>query len=155
MSQETKVRGVADIVFLIDVTGSMQPCIDALRDNIRGFIETLSSKDANSGSPVRDWRARVVGYRDFPADGEANWLVDNEFVRDASALGDQLSRLVAEGGGEGVDEQLGAAEVLLGEEGARDRVELEARAGGVEGARGQQADAGERRKENESTVNSD
>jgi hypothetical protein len=51
---------------------------------------------------------------------------------------------VAEGGGEGVDEQLGAAEVLLGEEGARDRVELEARAGGVEGARGQQADAAER-----------
>jgi hypothetical protein len=100
MSQETKVRGVADIVFLIDVTGSMQPCIDALRDNIRGFIETLSSKDANSGSPVRDWRARVVGYRDFPADGEANWLVDNEFVRDATALGDQLSRLVAEGGGD-------------------------------------------------------
>ena len=100
MSQESKVRGVADIVFLIDVTGSMQPCIDALRDNIRGFIETLSSKDANNGSPVKDWRARVVGYRDFPADGEAKWLVDNEFVRDAGALGGQLSRLVAEGGGD-------------------------------------------------------
>jgi hypothetical protein len=30
MSESKKVRGVVDIVFLIDVTGSMQPCIKAL-----------------------------------------------------------------------------------------------------------------------------
>src|ERR1041384_649093 len=29
--QQTKTRGVADIVFLIDVSGSMEPAIDALK----------------------------------------------------------------------------------------------------------------------------
>lgn len=97
MTQQTKTRGVADIVFLIDATGSMAPCIDALKENIQLFIDTLSEGDANSGSPVKDWRARVVGYRDIRSDG-ADWLVDNPFERDAGALKDQLARLTAGGG---------------------------------------------------------
>ena len=54
-----KVRGVADIVFLIDVTGSMQPCIDALKNNIAAFVDALSKSDANNSSPISDWRGRV------------------------------------------------------------------------------------------------
>lgn len=100
MSQEVKVRGVADIVFVVDVTGSMQPCIDALRENISVFIDTLSSSDANNGSPVKDWRGRVVGYRDFKADGERDWMIDSPFVRDPAALKAQLLALEARGGGD-------------------------------------------------------
>lgn len=100
MSQEVKVRGVADIVFVVDVTGSMQPCIDALRENIKVFIDTLASTDANNGSPVKDWRGRVVGYRDVKADGERDWIIDNPFVRDPSALKAQLAALEARGGGD-------------------------------------------------------
>jgi len=100
MSQQaTKVRGVADIVFLVDVTGSMDPCISALRENIGAFIETLATKDANNSSPVQDWRGRVIGYRDFIHDKET-WFVNNPFVSDASALKSQLSALKAEGGGD-------------------------------------------------------
>ena len=95
-----KVRGVADIVFMIDVTGSMQPCIDALRENIGSFVDALSGKDANNASPVKDWRGRVVGYRDFPADGAAEWFCDQPFVRDAVALKSQLAALEARGGGD-------------------------------------------------------
>jgi len=97
--QATKVRGVADIVFLVDVTGSMDPCISALRENIGAFIETLATKDANNSSPVQDWRGRVIGYRDFIHDKE-NWFVNNPFVSDPSALKSQLSALKAEGGGD-------------------------------------------------------
>ena len=100
MSQEVKVRGVADIVFVVDVTGSMQPCIDALRENISVFIDTLSSSDANNGSPVKDWRGRVVGYRDFKADGERDWMIDSPFVRDPAALKGQLLSVESRGGGD-------------------------------------------------------
>jgi hypothetical protein len=97
-----KTKGVADIVFLIDVSGSMGTCIDALRKNIEMFVQTLSSGDANNAPPVRDWRAKVVGYRDF---GHAEhdrlpWIEDHPFVRDAAALKAQLGSLQAAGGGD-------------------------------------------------------
>ena len=101
--------GVADIVFLVDVTGSMKPCIDALRDNINKFIDMLTSTEGN-GSPVTDWRARVVGYRDFIADGSTSygWLNDTVFTRDVTTLRHQLSSLTARGGGDNPESLLDA-----------------------------------------------
>jgi hypothetical protein len=95
-----KTKGVADIVFMIDVSGSMEPCIDALRMNIEAFAESLGRGDANNAAPVKDWRAKVVGYRDLDsAAGEGiPWIVDNPFVRDVSALKGQLGGLRAMGG---------------------------------------------------------
>jgi hypothetical protein len=95
-----KTKGVADIVFMIDVSGSMEPCIDALRMNIEAFAESLSRGDANNAAPVKDWRAKVVGYRDLDsAEGEGiPWIVDNHFVRDVAALKAQLAGLRAMGG---------------------------------------------------------
>lgn len=97
-----KTKGVADLVFVLDITGSMAPCIDALRKNIEAFIDSLSRGDGNNVAPVRDWRGKVVGYRDFEAsEGEGlPWLVDNPFVRDVAALKTQLSDLKAQGGGD-------------------------------------------------------
>jgi len=91
-----KTKGVADIVFLIDVTGSMAPIIDALRKNIEVFVDSLSSGDANNAAPVKDWRGKVVGYRD--AEHDRDWFQDHPFVRDAVALKAQLADLRAEGG---------------------------------------------------------
>jgi hypothetical protein len=98
----SKTKGVADIVFVVDVSGSMEPCIDALRKNIEAFVDSLSKGDANNAAPVRDWRAKVVGYRDIEAaDSEGlPWIEDNAFVRDAAALKAQLSNLRAAGGGD-------------------------------------------------------
>ena len=94
-----KTKGVADIVFLIDISGSMAPVIDALRRNIEVFIDSLSSGDANNAAPVKDWRAKVVGYRDAEHDGE-RWYEDNPFVRDTATLKKQLASLQAQGGGD-------------------------------------------------------
>lgn len=104
--------GVVDIVFLIDCTGSMSPCISALKDNVRAFIDTLTTRDANNSCPVRDWRAKVVGYRDLIADGPGRWLSDHQFVRDAGALKDQLATLDAEGGGDEPESLLDALFVV-------------------------------------------
>ncbi len=97
-----KTKGVADIVFLIDVTGSMAPCIDALRRNIEVFVDSLSGGDANNAASVKDWRGKVVGYRDVEhsAVEGTRWLEDHPFVRDAVALKAQLGELRAEGGGD-------------------------------------------------------
>lgn len=97
-----KTKGVADVVFLIDVSGSMSPIIDALRKNIEAFVDSLSSGDANNAAPVRDWRGKVVGYRDIEAAGPEGleWLEDHPFVRDTVALKAQLAALRAQGGGD-------------------------------------------------------
>ncbi len=94
-----KTKGVADLVFMVDVSGSMATCIAALRTNIEAFIDSLSRGDGNNVAPVRDWRAKVVGYRDIEADGDG-WFLDSPFVRDVAALKTQLSALKAEGGGD-------------------------------------------------------
>lgn len=98
----SKTKGVADLVFVVDVSGSMATCIDALRANIEIFIDSLNRGDANNAAPVKDWRGKVVGYRDIES-AEAErlpWIVDNEFVRDAGALKAQLAGLQAAGGGD-------------------------------------------------------
>jgi len=91
----SKVKGVADIVFCIDSTGSMTPCIDNVKANIGSFVETI--KTSNPNTPL-DWRAKILGYRDFNIDSE--YLIDNDFVTTTEELQNQLSRIVAEGGGD-------------------------------------------------------
>ena len=78
------------------------PCIDALRKNIEAFIDSLSQGGPNNAAPVRDWRGKVVGFRDIEAaQGEGlPWIMDNSFVTDANALKAQLAALDAAGGGD-------------------------------------------------------
>jgi hypothetical protein len=95
-----KVKGVVDIVFLMDATGSMQGCIDQLKENVKLFVDTMTAKNANHDSPVKDWRAKVVGFRDYKADGEDKWLVNNDFTSNVEVLRGQLDNLKAYGGGD-------------------------------------------------------
>jgi len=97
-TQSTSSQAAADIVFLLDVTGSMGPCIDALKENIALFIDTLAHGQGTDVAPVGDWRAKVVGYRDWRYDQEP--FVDAPFARDAGELRAQLDRLRATGGGD-------------------------------------------------------
>jgi len=97
-NQGEKVKGVADIVFLIDITGSMSGCIDALKDNIERFIDFLTTEGSND-AVIKDWRGKCVGFRDYE-DNSSNWLEDNPFVRDASQLKGQLRKFKADGGGD-------------------------------------------------------
>ena len=67
-----------------------------LKKNIKLFFKKLSAGDANGNSVVKDWRARVIAYRDVQADG-GNWYVDNPFVRTDSEIEAQLDAIVADG----------------------------------------------------------
>lgn len=89
------MAGVCDFIFLVDGTGSMKPCMTALKDNIGTFIDELVS---NPQTPVRDWRGRVICFRDHKFDSD--WWEPAPFVRDADQLKDQLAVLDAHGGGD-------------------------------------------------------
>lgn len=93
-------NGNLDVVFLIDATASMQYCIDAVKDNVFEFFQSLTNSNGNSPSPIKDWRAKIVGFRDYEEDGPEKWLVDNSFTRDVSEVKQQLSKLIANGGGD-------------------------------------------------------
>lgn len=101
MADEIKVKGVADIVILLDVTGSMQDCIDAVKRSVSDFIASYSSSDANGAAPITDWRMKIVGYRDSEA-SPSDWFVDNPFVNDVAAVQAQLAaeNMKASGGGD-------------------------------------------------------
>lgn len=81
----------ADVVFIIDGTGSMQYVIDSVKENLSTFISSLKADDV-------DVRVRFSVYRDTE-EGEAtqvsDWYTD---VDDAIAF---LGGITANGGGDG------------------------------------------------------
>jgi Mg-chelatase subunit ChlD len=101
MSQESldKKKGIPDIVFLLDASGSMKECLRAVTDNLATFVDTLSTADANGGVFIKDWRIRVVGFRDREADG-LQWWSDCPFSSDVAQVKSNLSSLEAKGGGD-------------------------------------------------------
>ena len=109
-NQGEKVKGVVDIVFLIDITGSMADCIGALKDNIERFIDFLTTTGSND-AVIKDWRGKCVGFRDYEHN-QSNWLEDNPFVRDANKLKEQLRRFTADGGGDEPETPLDAIYIL-------------------------------------------
>jgi hypothetical protein len=98
--KETGSDFATDIVFLVDVTQSMQPALEALKRNIGTcigtFVDLLCDK-TNPKYPGGHWRFKVVGYRDV-TDDTAPPLEDNPFVHnDADALKSQLQALQVQG----------------------------------------------------------
>lgn len=96
----------ADIVLCVDVTGSMQPCLDKLKASMQRFARDLETwreipQEAIRAS-LRDWRIRVVGFRDLEYQGRAPAMIlDLPFVSSPEALVEQFRdpRLRASGGG--------------------------------------------------------
>jgi von Willebrand factor type A domain len=107
---QTKLRGVADIAFLIDCSASMQPCIDQLKASVGDFCQQLSS-----GNPVA-WRARAVGFRDREVDG-SEWVVgeDHKLVETEADLRHQLEAFSALGGGDAPESGLDALWIVAHE----------------------------------------
>ena len=101
MAQESlgKKKGVADIVFLLDITGSMKPCLDALKENVSVLINSMTNPGANESAPVKDWRIKICGYRDYSADSDA-WWIDHPFTSDPDQVHSDLASLEADGGGD-------------------------------------------------------
>lgn len=93
-----------DIVFCIDGTGSMSPCLDAIKNNAKKFYMDFVDKLTNEfGSSVDELNIKVITFRDYVEDGTAS-MVQSEWY-DITAGDDieyekHLNGIVADGGGD-------------------------------------------------------
>jgi hypothetical protein len=91
-----------DIVFCIDVSGSMTPILDAVKSHALGFYDDVQTNLTAKGKNVSQLRVRVVAFRDLVADGEAG-LEESPFYTlptERTGFSEFVSGLIAQGGGD-------------------------------------------------------
>jgi hypothetical protein len=104
-----------DIVFCIDVTGSMTPIIDAVKTNALRFYDDVQTNLTAKGKNVDELRVRVIAFRDFVADGEMA-LEESPFFAlpaEQSGFSDFVNGLVAQGGGDAPESGLEAVALAV------------------------------------------
>ena len=102
---EAEPKPQADIVFVLDVTSSMQRAIIGVRDGIKSFADGLDPKRL-------DFRIGLVAFRDL-AEGEPSEVLrfkpdSSPFSTDPVEFKEQVNRLRAEGGGDAPESSLDA-----------------------------------------------
>lgn len=117
-SRTAAPRGLSyavDIVFCIDVTGSMTPIIDQVKANALRFYDDVQSNLTAKGKNVDQLRVRVLAFRDFVADGAAA-LDESPFFtlpEERASFSDFVNGLVAEGGGDAPESGLEAVALAI------------------------------------------
>ena len=117
-----------DIVMCIDLTGSMSPCIDVVKENALTFWPQLKERLAAASKYVDKVRIKVIGFRDFEADGAASLAVSRFFEVSDEVLGegqefeDFVQCLEAKGGGDEPENSLEALALALKSDWTREGV---------------------------------
>ncbi|MDQ6658227.1 MAG: VWA domain-containing protein [Actinomycetota bacterium] len=104
-----------DIVFCIDVTGSMTPIIDAVKTNALRFYEDVQTNLTAKGKNVNALRVRVIAFRDFTSEASTA-LQESSFFPlpdEQTAFAAFVSGLVAEGGGDAAESGLEALSLAI------------------------------------------
>lgn len=93
----------ADVMFVLDCTGSMQGEIDAIKDVITSFADTVGSEGMRVRVGLVEFHDRLIGeeHRVLTFAGEP-------FTADPSAFRLHIAALCATGGGEGPKSSLDA-----------------------------------------------
>jgi hypothetical protein len=104
-----------DIVFCVDVTGSMTPILDQVKANALRFYSDVQSNLTAKGKTIDELRVRVVAFRDIVADGEAA-LQESPFFElpaDETGFSNFVNGLFAEGGGDAPESGLEAVALAM------------------------------------------
>jgi len=100
--EEATLKGVVDIVFLLDVTGSMGPAIIELGKNMMNFINNIDP------STVKDYKVKVVSFGDFELDDEEiKFDISRTFTDDPQVIYTQFEdviELIKKKGGKDIPE---------------------------------------------------
>ena len=113
-NESLAISYAVDIVFVIDITGSMNPVLDNVKSAALSFHDDLERVMIEKGKSISNLRVRVIAYRDY-LDNEADALVQSPFYRlpeDRSQFDSFVRALAAGGGGDEPEsglEALGAA----------------------------------------------
>ncbi len=76
---ESQVSGNADIVFIVDSTGSMDKIISNVADNIESFIDTIGGLNVSVNLALIDFKDAVFNEGiNIAANGDSYWYVDSE-----------------------------------------------------------------------------
>ena len=89
-----------DIVFCIDGTGSMSPCIESVKTNAKRFYEDFEKSIKATGNSVDMVRVKVIVFRDYKCDG-ARSMEESEFFElpaDNNEFSSYLDGVKASGG---------------------------------------------------------
>lgn len=95
-----------DVVFCIDGTGSMGPCIENVKSNARRFNMEFVAAMTNLGSDIDSMRVKIIVFRDYHDDGE-NSMLESPFFElpaDNAEYEKYLADLEAFGGGRSPEE---------------------------------------------------
>ena len=108
--QNQGLQYAVDIVFTIDVTGSMTPILDQVKANALRFYDDVQKNLTEKGKNVDHLRVRVVAFRDLVSDGPAA-LQESPFFSlpaEQEAFAGFVNGLVPEGGGDAPESGLEA-----------------------------------------------
>ncbi len=115
-----------DMVFCIDGTGSMAPCIESVKSNARRFHLEFVSAMTDMGSEIDSMRVKVIVFRDYHDDGDQA-MVESPFFElptDTADFEKFLADISANGGGDGPENGLEALYYAMKSDfttGAKDR----------------------------------
>lgn len=84
--RKRKAKGIADVVFCIDASGSMDSCIDAVKDHIKSFIDGLQSNP----NYQFDYRLGIVAHDSYQFD-----ILD--FTKDEEVFKNAVSKIDTRG----------------------------------------------------------
>lgn len=108
-----------DIVMCIDITGSMQDCIDTVKNRALQFWPDLEKALSAASKNVSDVRVKVIGFRDFEADGNGALEISRYFNLSDQGSSDPedykafVNGLVADGGGDEPENSLEALALAI------------------------------------------
>lgn len=89
-----------DIVFCIDGTGSMSPCINNVKNNARRFYTDFAKAMTDIGSEIDMMRIKIIVFRDYKSEGSKT-IVESQFFElptEDKEFSEYLDGIEAEGG---------------------------------------------------------
>lgn len=108
-SESKNIAGNADIVFVIDSTGSMESYIASVKENLTNFVNYLSSKGVSLNMSV-------IEYRDIEKDGEDSTIchaIDgSNWTSDVKKVIDVFDSISVDGGGDTPETPIDAFEKI-------------------------------------------
>ena len=89
-----------DIVFCVDGTGSMSPCIESVKNNARRFYADFTKAMTDNGSDIDMMRIKMIVFRDYKSDGELSMMQSPffELPQEEAELSAYLNGVRATGG---------------------------------------------------------
>ena len=79
MGAVVRLETDVDMVFCIDVTGSMGPFLDSVKSMVQNLYDDLVRELAGRSRLSRNFRAKIIAFRDYYADGEEYAMNESRF----------------------------------------------------------------------------